>query len=415
MPTLSPPPDKRKNPGKGSRKDFVRTKISLGENIASGVILVLIVGIGVAIAFEGRNFNPDLYMVRSGSLDSTAAPVIGKSQTVSASPAATDNASPAGTETAAPGADSSASAAPANPPSDVAGSDSPAGGEGAPASASSAAAAPALPTVPLEIALPGIKPMSDTEFYTADTLYEKIDGRSPAYQAFNVQQLRCRTFSVLAASGSYVDVYEYRFDTPLDAFGMFASERDPQGTATDFAADGYSSGMGYFFRQGPVYVQIVASDQKPETLAIATALAQNRAKELPVDDTGVAARRELPATGMVADSVQFLLDNAQGQSYLANVFQAKYNFNGKTMSFFITVSTPDEAAKDWNSFQKFCAGFGKVTLLPDVNGAKLFSAQIFGQWKVVYLRDKELGGVFDSSDAGSAQTFVEQYLQGKIK
>ena len=392
--------------GKVTRKEFVRTKISPGENIASVIILLLLVVIGVAIAITGGRFDPNLYMVRSGSLDATAAPVVGEYQTVRA----TTGAAVVPDQTASPEKPAAVAATP---------TENAAGGsetEGAPPAPPPAAAPTVAAGQPLEIALAGIKPMSNTEFYTADTLYEKIDGRAPAYQNFNVQGLRCRSFSVLApaAAGSYVDVYEYRFDTPLDAFGMFASERDPKGKPTDFATDGYSGDMGYFFRQGAVYVQIIASDEKPETLAVATALAQNRAKTLTVDDTGVAARRELPATGLVADSVGFVADNAQGQESLKNVFQAKYDFEGTQLPFFIMVA-PTDAARAWSSLQSFCGRFGKVEQFPDENGAKIFRAQIFGKWKVVYLRNNEIGGVFDASNGEKARTFVEEYLQGKIK
>jgi hypothetical protein len=257
--------------------------------------------------------------------------------------------------------------------------------------------------------------MSDTEFYNPDNLFEKIDGRAPAYQGFNVQQLRCRSFNVVAVAGSYVDVYEYRFDSPVDAFGMFALERDPKGAPLDFAPDGYSGEMGYFFRQGAVYVQVIASDVKPETLALTKAVAQNRAKELPADDRGLAGRHRLPAAGMIADSVAFVSENAQGQAAFKDVFQARYKFNDAELPFFIMVATPADAAKAWQSFQDFCARFGKVEALPDVNGGKIFSAQVFGKWKVVYLRDGELGGVFDAADVGPARDFIGQYLNGKLK
>ena len=399
-----------KKPGGKSRKDFVRTKIPLSENISSIVILVLLAGMGIAIAIKGRIYNPYLYTVRTNSLDATSAPVVGKSQTVPTTEVAEVGAKSADAPkpAATPEAANTAEAAPTNMPSDV-------GGDGSSPATPPVATQPALPTVPLDLPLDGIKPMSDTEFYTADSLYEKIDGRSPAYQAFNVQQLRCRSFSVNAASGSYVDVYEYRFDTALDAFGMFASERDPKGKPLDFAPDGYSGEMGYFFRQGPVYVQIIASDQKPETIAAATAIAQNRAKTLPVDDTGVAGRRQLPTTGLIADSVTFVAEDAQGQNSLKNVFQAKYNFDGAVLPFFIMVSTPDEANKAWTSFQSFCGSFGKVEQLPDMNGGKVFRAQVFGKWKVVYLRNNELGGVFDATDGEKARHFVEAYLMGNLK
>jgi hypothetical protein len=350
---------------------------------------------------KGTVFDPNLYAVRTDSLKSTAAPVTGKSGTAPSAPE---------TKALAPAAPIPA-AAPASETTSPAGENAgEGGGEG-----SGAAPKPAIKGEPLEISLPGTKPMSDTEFYNADNLFEKIDGRAPAYQNYNVQQLRARSFAVNALAGSYVDVYEYRFDNPIDAFGMFALERDPKGQSLDFAPDGYSGEMGYFFRQGAVYVQIIASDQKPATIALATAIARNRAKEIPADDSGLAGRRQLPAAGMIADSVSFVPENAQGQAALKDVFQAKYKFNGAELPFFIMVATPGEAAQAWQSFQDFCARFGKAESLPDVNGGKIFRAQLFGKWKVVYQRGAELGGVFDAADGAVAHDFVEQYLNGRIK
>ena len=94
------------------------------------------------------------------------------------------------------------------------------------------------------------------------------------------RHLRCRSFTVIGAAGSYVDVYEYRFDSPVDAFGMFALERDPKGEPLDFAPDGYSGEMGYFFRQGARLCadhRVGSEARKPSTLA--KAIAENRAKE----------------------------------------------------------------------------------------------------------------------------------------
>ena len=373
-----------KKSGAGNRRQFVRTNVPLAELIAGGVIIVLLAGIAIAIAIKGRHFNPDIFAVRTDSLKSTITAVTGKDGTAASLP-----------EVKAPAANSVAE-------------------EGS-AESTMAPAKPAAKGEPLEISLAGIKPMSPTEFYTSDNLFEKIDGRAPAYQGFNVQQLRCRSFSVLAAADSFVDVYEYRFDNPVDAFGMFALERDPKGRSLEFAADGYSGEMGYFYRQGAVYVQIIASDTKPETLTLAKAIAENRAKELPADDHGLAGRRKLPADGMIADSVAFVLENAQGQADLKEVFQAKYKFDGAELPFFIMVATPDDAAKAWKSFQDFCGKFGTAENLPDVNGGKIFHAQVFGKWKVVYQRAGELGGVFDAEDAAKAQAFIEKYLRGEIK
>jgi hypothetical protein len=292
--------------------------------------------------------------------------------------------------------------------------------EGANVVAPSQPAASAAPVAdpkkpPMEIALPGIKPMGDTEFYSSDDLYQKIDGRSPAYQGFNVQQLRCRSFSIDGGS-SYVDVYEYKMDTPVDAFGIFALERDPKGKPIDFAKDGYSGEMGYYFRQGPVYVQIIASDQNAKTMEIALAVAKNREQALPADDSGLEGRHALPSTGLEAGSTTYTQENAQGQDFLKNVYQGTYDFEGKKVTYFVMAASEGEAETVWKSYLDFCGKYGgKANALPDVNGAKIFQAANFGTYKIIYQRGGVLGGVVDAQEPKTALDFVTQILQGKIQ
>jgi len=386
-PVSAPPPT-------GNRKTFRRTRVSTVERGASLIVVLLLGVIGGVIWWKGRHFDPNRFALRTDALKSTATEVKGKSGTVGAA-----DAGPGETR-------ASLKAQPA-----AAGELAEPGGE----ESASANLAPAAKGEPLEIKLDGLKPMGNTEFYNADNLFEKIDGRAPAYLNFNFQNLRSRSFTV-AGGSSYVDVYEYRFDTPVNAFGMFALERDPKGELLNFAPDGYASGMGFFFRQGACYVQVLASDLNAKTLELAKAIAEDRAKNLPAADTGLDARRRLPVTGMDPTSVQFVQENAQGQSFLKNVFQANYDFAGRKLPFFLMMTTPAEAADAWKLYLDFAGQFGgQATALPDVNGARVFTAHNFGTWKVIYQRDGEIGGVVDAADGDSARQFVEKYLEGQLK
>jgi hypothetical protein len=380
-----------------NRNQFVRTRVSFAESVAAVVCVLLMAAIGVAIFIKGKYFDPARFMLKNEALKSTVADIEGKSGTIRG-----DAAQPRRV------VKTDAVTAP------VAAETQPAAEEGYESTAP-AVAKSVKEREPLEIKVDGLRPMGDTEFYNADNLYEKIDGRAPAYLNFNFQQLRCRSFAVAGATGSFVDVYEYRFDTPVNAFGMFALERDPNGKLLAFAPDGYAGEQGFFFRQGACYVQVIASDQNAKTIALTGVIAENRAKNLPADDTGLEARRRLPATGLDPASVQFVAGNALGQESLKNVFQGRYDFDGAKLPFFVMVATPAEAAAAWTSLREFSGKFGgKVTALPDVNGARLFQAEGFGTWKIIYQRGGEIGGVFDADDAGKARQFVEQYLQRKV-
>lgn len=366
---------------RAGRKAFQRTKVSALERGISLSIVGLLAAIGVAVWVAGRNFDPGLYSLRTESLKSTEAPVEGKAATA---------------------AGETASSAPV--------SESPEGYETTPAPAP----ASAPKNQPLEI--PGAKPMGPTEFYSADTLYEKINGRAPAYFEFRFQQLRSRSFSVPDSKSSFVDVYEYRMDSPVNAFGIFAMERDPAGKPLDFVPDGYSGEMGYFFRQGNCYVQVIASDQLPATLALAKSAAENLSKSIPADDSGLGARRKLPVQGMIPESVAFTQDNAQGQDFLKEVFQADYDFEGKKITFFLMVTTPEAAAKAWESYLAFSSRYGgQAEAIPDIAGVKAFQSTNFGKSKIIYQRDGEVGGVIDSQDPVAARAFLEKVLEGKLR
>jgi len=361
------------------RSAFKRTKVSTLERVISVSIVGLLAAIGIAVWIAGRNFDPGLYSLRTEALKSTEAQVRPPEKSAVAA---------------------KAEAPPAESP------------DGHEAAATQAATPSTANNKPIEI--PGAKPMGDTEFYSADTLYEKIDGRAPAYLEFGFQQLRSRSFS--GPDNGYVDVYEYRMDSPVNAFGIFALERDPSGKPLDFAPDGYSGEMGYFFRQGNCYVQVIASDQKPGTLALAKSVSEEIAKSIPADDQGLGARRSLPAQGMIAESVVYTQDNAQGQAFLKEVFQADYDFEGNKITFFLMASTPEEAAKAWDAYLAFSGRYGgKAEVMPDIAGAKVFQAVNFGKWKLIYRRGGELGGVIDAQDPVAARAFLEKVLNGSLR
>ena len=369
--------------GRSRRKTVPRT-----ERIGSLVILLLVAGVGVAVAVKGGIYDPGRYELNEAALAGTAT-----SATVTGAPAAE-----------------------MGEPSAVATEGSPEGIPAESAHGSEPTAAPAAPAgqEPLTVSVAGTQPAGETEFYNPDDLYIKVDGRADAYLAFEFVQLRCRTFNLVdSPDGAYVDVYAYQMGQPINAYGIYALERDPKGDKLDFGEDGYRSGMGYFLRQGSVYLQVLASDQSEATLAKAEAIARELIGRIPADSAGLEGRLALPEAGQVPGTIGFDLHNAQGQSFLSHVFSSDYTAEGKTLRFFIAVEADEAAARDvLKQYRDFCEQFGKVEKV-DAAGADMFKAEIFGTWKIIYQRGADVGGVIDTDSPDIAIRFVQGLLAKK--
>lgn len=351
-----------------SSKAFRRTSISLQEQAIGGVLIALLLLIGGGIAFKGTHYDPTTYTGDPGAMESTRLAVEGKAATLR------ESADLRNYEQAAPTA--------ANP------------------------AAEAIPVL-----VEGLVPMGPTERYDADSLFEKINGRAPAYLAYNFQSLTSRSFSISSAPGEYIDIYLFRMDTPLNAFGIFSAERDPTGTPLPFAADGYLSEMGLFMRAGAVYVQTLASSTSPEVMRLAEEATRALSAFLPANDTGLEGRLLLPQAGQVPGTLTYISDNAYGQAALSGVFEAGYDWNGTRFTVFAQ-STPDTdtARANWDSLRRFFTQYGSLETPASTGEIELFVADMFGEWTLTALHGPALLGIVNASDPAAARAFLDQLL-----
>lgn len=358
-------------------KAFYRTAVGKTERTIGVVILFFLGGIGAAIGYWGNNYDPTRYTGDPSALETTRQTVEGKSGTLRG-----ENdlrASEAFAITAANRLD--------DPSLDTRANSGP------------------LPVTD------GLAAMGNLERYNADTLYEKINGRAPAYFEFNFQELTCRSFSVSGQTGQFLDVYLYRMDTPLNAFGIFSMERDPGGQPVDFALDGYRSEMGYFLRVGNIYVQLLASSPDAPVMATAEAYARLLVHQLPANDLGLEGRQLLPPEGQIPGSLTYINSNAYGQEVLSNVFEARYGPPGSEVTYFAQAnSDAPTALANWNRLRDFFAKYGRLDESPTWPGVDSFVSESYGQWYVIYVRDRFVAGVVTAPTREMALEFVRNQV-----
>lgn len=350
---------------------FRRTEISPREQIIGGGILLLLVAVGAGIAIKGTRYDPATYTGDVGALESTRQAVEGKAATLR-NEVDLRSYEQGGVATGA-------------------------------AAAATATAIPAL--------VETLVPMGPTEHYTEETLFEKINGRAPAYFEYNFQELNSRSFTIEGVPGEYLDVYLFRMDTPLNAFGIFSAERDPTAAAVDFTMDGYRSEMGYFLRAGDVYAQILASSTTPAVMDKAEAFARELTGFLPESTAGMEGRLLLPAENQIPGSLTFINDNAYGQAVLTEVFEAQYAVDGNTFTLFAQ-TTPDAASaqSNWETLKAFYSNYGSVESTETIGEARLFVGDMFGEWSIIYTRDNAVSGIMNTTDKEAALEYLLSQL-----
>jgi len=354
------------------QRKLVREEIPTFEKFVGLGVLLFLIAVASWVYFQRDQFAPETYALNPLSLDSTRAAVAGGRSTL-----AGESESPEG--------------APGNI-------------EGAPG---------------LNRRLPAFagqfEAMGATEHYNPDTLYEKINGRAPAYLEFNFQELTTRSFSIDGLPGQYIDVFVFWMDTPLNAFGIFSLEREALAQLVDFAADGYRSEMGYFFRVGRAYVQIIASSTDDTVMESARTYASALAAELPKNISGLEARMRLPVTGQISGTLTYLQSNAYGHASLKNVFEAKYWYEGLSLTYFAKqAESVAEARVIWDELSGFYGKYGEIKSRREIAGAEVLEADNFGQTTLIAIRKKVISGVINAEQVAPARSFLEAVLQDAL-
>jgi len=104
----------------------------------------------------------------------------------------------------------------------------------------------------------------EERLFLTDNLFELIDGAAPAYFKFGFAALAHACYKVRGIDIT-VDIYDMA--TPLQAFGIYAAERDADAKAVPVGAAGVAGETYLDFFQGRYYVKIESTGSKDKEMA----------------------------------------------------------------------------------------------------------------------------------------------------
>ena len=133
---------------------------------------------------------------------------------------------------------------------------------------------------------------------------------------------------------------------------------------------------------------------------------------MPADSSGMEGRLALPAEDQVPGTLNYIAQNAYGQSVLSGIFEARYAVNGREVTFFAQATDSAETATaNWNALLDFNRKYSNVTDVRETADAKIFVSENFGEWSVIKASGSTLTGVVNCDDEAAARDFLSRGLE----
>ncbi len=359
---------------RGRRRGCARTRISRTETAISCILLLLLAGIGVAIYAKGQSYDPGLYRPELTAL-SVQRPT--EAQSVES-------------RTDQPGA----------------------GGGQMPSPGAGVQARPSSGLLD-DLAPQGWKPLENATRFTADTLYEKIDGRAEEYLDYKLVSLTCVSLVNAQDSKQFIDIYLYDMSQPAQAFGIFSVERTEGLPAVTLGREGYRAEASYFFWKGRYYVQVLASAKGANIAQVGLNVALALEKRLKDDGEPLWGLKALPEKDRIPGSVQYFAVDAMSLDFMKETYIALYRKgDAKVTAFLSKQPSQDAAAKTLTSYESHMKKYGKVVEKRDTDAYTLITADMGGAFDVVFRKRNLIGGVSMVEDLSVAEKAALDILAG---
>jgi hypothetical protein len=201
-------------------------------------------------------------------------------------------------------------------------------------------------------AVAGWTRQGEARSFTPKNLWEYIDGEADLFLAYGFAGLETAQYAKADDAERSITVDVYDMGAPLNAYGVFSSERGEGAKPVAVGAQGYAGDGLVAFWRGSYYVKIATMDtgdaEAALSLAAATAERLRGTSELPSEF------KRLPAKDRISGSERYVRKDALGHKALTNVVSADYRAGKALATLHLAHLLDGEKAKQaWQKLRDF--------------------------------------------------------------
>ena len=284
-------------------------------------------------------------------------------------------------------------------------------------------AAPAVPAATKPVASapndsppvlpPELSAFSAPETFTADNLYDKVDGKADLYLTAGFVGLQCQRLALKATNDVWMEWFVYDMGTLPQAFSVFSLQRRAEAQPLDLTAFAYQTQNSLYFVSSRYYVEAITAMPTEPMMTAMRAMARQFIAAHPPGAAEIPELKLFPPENLEAGSQGLQIVDAFGFDQFTNVFTAKYRLpndatNAEVLAFLELTKTPAAAAALRDAYRSFLlSNGGKEIESPDAASIGK-PIEFMGNVEIVFSHDNALAGVHAAPDAAMAARVAQQ-------
>ncbi len=241
------------------------------------------------------------------------------------------------------------------------------------------------------------------DLFTAENLYERINGRAELYLAYNVVNMATVTYEDKTDSGRFVELSVFDMGDPTNAFGIFSVERFQGEPPLELGRSSYRSDANVYVWKGKFYIAVVTSDITEEFQQRSLDIADKVTEFLSDSGEPVWGLITLPQDQLIHDSVQYFKVDAMGLDFMTNVYTAEYRHGETTVKAFLSQQADSDAALGLvEQYASFSREYGRDYTRMTKDGVEYIVCDMGGSFDVIFSRSQLVFGVISVKDRETA-------------
>ena len=226
--------------------------------------------------------------------------------------------------------------------------------------------------------LDGWEIIQEYPVYNPGTLWDYIDGAADSYLSYDFEELYIAEY-VKGDFSFKVEIFKHA--TPLDAFGIYSTERSPGFNFINLGIQGYREESLIHFLADKYYIKVRTHEKSGEVEDAMMSIANSVVVSIAGINHFPVTLAMFPGNGKKPETEIYIAENFLGHSFLGSAFAADYSRENKNYKLFIIVrENKEECLKLLNKYFEFAGKTEKVPEEGEIHIRDKYNGEILFYW-----------------------------------